>query len=634
MLDLGERLEFWKNKLQNYYENDYKEFSFSDTTKTEIKKIYPSISFGYTTFKYQNDNQQFIIAPNQWFLIASFCQEYINELNQCKKELETYFQGNLKKYFTQDELGKMRDEKIIPNEVDNLLPKDNNGNLLRKFLTEYEWWTGKKTGGRVISRTEFYDAPILSVCNLIAASSDLVTRITKNLIGKEDLIEAIKKDAEENTINPPQNKKYENLIQSDNINEFALKVFKYFYDGEWDKLLDKTCKKVNKGYIKHSNRILNDFIRERDPNDSALPNFVRIEGTNIFFNQTWEQENPEKTLVSDNLKKYFKEEFPLYKLTDKNGEYLLLKNNIDFKHNRLVYGAPGTGKSYDLNKDSKQFGTNLTRITFYPDYTYGKFVGSYKPVSKGEDGIGYEFVPGPFLLALEKAKDQPYLLIIEEINRANAAAVFGEAFQLLDRKNGASEYGVELDPMAQTWCQKKELLDENGLLKLPSNFYIWATMNSADQGVFPLDAAFKRRWSSQFVSIDDGVNAIEAWQIEYQGTKVNWNKLRTAINEQIQASNVAEDKLIGPFFLKEEELSDEKAIKYKLLLYLKDDVARHRPSMVFNTNVCGTTFSSIQKAYDANQAIFVDPIQKIINDAKVDTDTPQANSEGEDNDQE
>ncbi|WP_281613145.1 AAA family ATPase [Flammeovirga sp. SubArs3] len=294
---------------------------------------------------------------------------------------------------------------------------------------------------------------------------------------------------------------------------------------------------------------------------------------------------------------------------------------INKPHNRLVYGAPGTGKSYKLKKDSSAFGGNMKRITFYPDYSYSKFVGSYKPVSNKkktskfatsyksiskDNTISYEFVPGPFLEAVKKSKDNkdgkgiPYLLIIEEINRANAASVFGEVFQLLDRDNGVSEYGITLSTEAQQWLLDNGIiksLDEE--LKLNNKLYIWATMNSADQGVFPLDAAFKRRWKLEGTSIndEDSIKAIADWEITFLGKKYSWNTFRTEINEQLSSEKIGanEDKLIGPFFLKEEELDDDSVIKNKLIHYLRENVVRHNPTQLFNAEYA-KSFSKILDA--------------------------------------
>lgn len=270
--------------------------------------------------------------------------------------------------------------------------------------------------------------------------------------------------------------------------------------------------------------------------------------------------------------------------TDKNIDK---DTDIGKERNRIIFGAPGTGKSHKLEDDSKLFGENMERVTFHPNYSYAQFVGTYKPI-QGENptDIKYEYVPGPFMRTYVNALNNPekkFLLLIEEINRANVAAVFGDIFQLLDRKNGVSEYSIATSEdikkhlLEKLDCLKNqdinELSDEEKKMylemKIPENMYIWATMNSADQGVFPMDTAFKRRWEFEYISVNEPeqVAKIEKYVIPMcanteQGYYVNWNDLRTRINSiLIDNCKVNEDKLLGPFFISKNVLDDIKANK-------------------------------------------------------------------------
>ena len=285
-----------------------------------------------------------------------------------------------------------------------------------------------------------------------------------------------------------------------------------------------------------------------------------------------------------------------------------LAPKIEKKRNRIFFGAPGTGKSHKLDEERcKFFGEdNYERVTFYPTYTYQQFVGAYKPcVENDTDGkkqITYRFVEGPFLRLLTQAYLNPkanFLLIIEELNRANAAAVFGDTFQLLDRKkDGTSEYPVALSE------DIKQYFRDNGLklreLYLPDNFYIWTTMNSADQGVFPVDTAFKRRWDFEYLTIDRNEKQIETYSFKFNDGGYRWNDIRKAINNAlIVDARVNEDKLLGPFFISLETLqnADSKefieTFKSKVIMYLFEDAARHNPGTIFKGDRCELTYSSI-----------------------------------------
>lgn len=299
---------------------------------------------------------------------------------------------------------------------------------------------------------------------------------------------------------------------------------------------------------------------------------------------------------------------------------------INHPHNRILFGAPGTGKSHTLKKNSKESfkEENVERVTFHPNYSYSQFVGTYKPkpVTVGGTDITYEYVSGPFLRQLvaaiksmNESKNQGtipenYLLIIEEINRANVASVFGDIFQLLDRDGGESEYSITTSEDMRAHLSDKlgGNKEEYKSIKLPSNFYIWATMNSADQGVFPMDTAFKRRWSFEYIDIDAGEEKIEDIIVELgkNKEKVKWNKLRNKINDKLINLNINEDKLLGPFFLSIEELQNQSkfdsAFKSKLLMYLYEDVLRHKKGEFFKTSQTGelntSTYSKLVNSYD------------------------------------
>lgn len=308
--------------------------------------------------------------------------------------------------------------------------------------------------------------------------------------------------------------------------------------------------------------------------------------------------------------------------SDENYDRNEVKNKM-YVHNLLYFGAPGTGKSFAVKKELKTIISSnepkifinekeheyYERVTFRADSTYGNFIGAYKPVplSGLSQGITYKFVPGPFMRLYVEAWKNPknnYVLLIEELNRAEAASVFGDIFQLLDRYNdGFSEYDITTTEELKKFISLadinvnnlKEIKEEysknhsgevidvdsiaNGeIMILPPNLYIRATMNSADQGVFPIDTAFKRRWSTCYLQIDDGEMSIPKTAIiEVAGKQVRWNDLRKAINNVLKRK-VNEDKLMGPFFIKMSEMSSIEACTYafknKVLDYLVNDAAK------------------------------------------------------------
>jgi 5-methylcytosine-specific restriction enzyme B len=220
-------------------------------------------------------------------------------------------------------------------------------------------------------------------------------------------------------------------------------------------------------------------------------------------------------------------DFQEHTIYEGDPSYLISKDVLSKRGiNLILYGAPGTGKSYEINK---RYPNNRIRVTFHPEYSYHDFIGSYKPlplykskeesyqlytyegkeINVGEPIIDYQFVPGPFTLALKKAllnEHENITLVIEELNRANAPSVFGDIFQLLDRDNtGKSEYSIK--PSSELYSYLKKdinwLQDE---IYIPHNMNIVATMNSADQGVYVLDSAFKRRWNFEYMPIHlDGI---------------------------------------------------------------------------------------------------------------------------------
>ena len=294
----------------------------------------------------------------------------------------------------------------------------------------------------------------------------------------------------------------------------------------------------------------------------------------------------------------------------------------------IYYGAPGTGKSHRIKKLLKEMNVpkeNIFRTTFHPDSDYSSFVGAYKPTMKpvdekyrnvvGKDEeIAYSFVPQTFIKAYIQAYKKPnenVYIIIEEINRGNCAQIFGDLFQLLDRDdNGVSEYPIKADSDLEMYL-KGELKDypdgiKDGELCLPSNLYIWATMNTSDQSLFPIDSAFKRRWDWEYEPIK---YENSKWEIEIDGNMYFWTLFQKEVNNRIFEATNSEDKMLGDFFVKpNNNVISEKQFINKVLFYLWNDVCKDGDGDIFKTDDNkDVKFSDL---YDTNASVTLKSMMK------------------------
>ena len=262
----------------------------------------------------------------------------------------------------------------------------------------------------------------------------------------------------------------------------------------------------------------------------------------------------------------------------------------------IFYGAPGTGKSNTIKRytDIAEEDGRVIRTTFHPDSDYSTFVGAYKPTMKEsritkdgvtitEEKIVYAFCPQAFTNAYVKAwsTTEDVYLVIEEINRGNCAQIFGDLFQLLDRKGGVSEYPVEADTDLRNYLQKElattnredipEKVKSGEKLMLPKNLYIWATMNTSDQSLFPIDSAFKRRWEWKYMKIKN--HPEENYRIKIGEGEQDWWEFIKKINEIIASMTSSADKQLGYFFCTAKDgVIDEETFVSKVIFYLWNDV--------------------------------------------------------------
>ena len=465
-----------------------------------------------------SSKKSLLVIPNQWVYIAACCCQYYIELVKYKKKLENFgFTDDMYEacHPSKDNKGIPENQKtkeVCKEKAEHFLESydGTDKELLVKFLWDYEFWGG----GKNIKRSnDFTDSPVLNIANTINASSSLIGAIVKGL-------------ANQNCLNL--------LLEST----------------EWKS----------------------------------------FEGSSASTTST--KKNPESTI-------------PLQ---------------------QIFYGASGTGKSHAINELTA--GKDVIRTTFHPDTDYSTFVGAYKPTSKSvpvmtvigtnavpvkdkngkemmEDKIVYEYVSQAFLQAYvaawrkycdvqEGEEPMDEFLVIEEINRGNCAQIFGDLFQLLDRGDeGFSEYPIKADSDMKKLLEKEfeglEIKNKEGInalfkggkdivaevlagdvLLLPNNLYIWATMNTSDQSLFPIDSAFKRRWDWNYVPISD---AGKNWMIEVNGVQYDWWNFLEAINDKVYHATYSEDKKLGYFFCKAKDgvISADKFVS-KVIFYLWNDV--------------------------------------------------------------
>ncbi len=438
--------------------------------------------------------------------------------------------------------------------------------FLKNFITDYSWWHGAKT----IDRADFFVSPILTCAGLVNASQTFVADLCAFLAGKDKLTDAV--------------------IKSVETTDTGLGFANCFY-------------RSNLG--------------------------IPLDLLNLPLQQ-------------------------------------------------IYYGAPGTGKSYEINEITKKH--SAIRTTFHPDSDYSTFVGAYKPVMSQvelrdvsghvviEDGkklkeerITYKYVKQAFLKAYLAAWQKyanggfldPQFLIIEEINRGNCAQIFGDLFQLLDRGDfGFSTYPIEADTDLQAEISKAfgeggeyalgegfniegvvsgydgitEAVKEGRVLLLPDTLYIWATMNTSDQSLFPIDSAFKRRWDWKYVKITD---AKKGWKIKCGSEECDWWTFVTEINKKIAKETSSDDKKMGYFFCKPDNgntISEDKFVG-KVLFYLWNDVFKDGDTSLFKVGEY-TEEATFEAFYNDDNTVNIEAIRKYLVAVVGDNNIKSGNEKG------
>ena len=680
--DLKEIYELANSRFSQY---DGKDFILPEAFKSQVREInnyhisYNKYSAVIKTRENPTDSLS-IYLPNQWFYVASYFTELYNELIRYK----FYAQKAVNKERLKDLNGSSLNNEET-NKIDNLDLDSESKERLKKFITNYSWWHGAKT----IDRGDFFVSSILNGARLVNASQSYVADLCAFLSNKPELVKIIIEGEESNE----EVKVTEKIVDDTKLNTFIFSVVSYLEQNEGLDPIAKYAQNVEKGTpIKVSKpdlfHLVGMFIETsiedlQNRNASSTRWFdkeFKLGERNVYLSTQWVATENYQLTFSDFVKLIHHCYDGKYTCKLNNGVYELYATRSKGKKSdkllqQIFYGAPGTGKSYEINRITKD--KEVIRTTFHPDSDYSTFVGAYKPTSievpmrdvtgkviiengqkVTENRIVYEFVEQAFLQAYIKAWNAyaevedgetatEQFLVIEEINRGNCAQIFGDLFQLLDRNDyGFSDYPIQADKdmkkqLAKAFNGKtianaesinsiydKDVVSKvlsGEILLLPNNLYIWATMNTSDQSLFPIDSAFKRRWDWKYIPICEGKeNGVAlGWKIKANEKEYDWWDFIEKINAEINEQTKSEDKKLGYFFCKAKNgIVEAETFVSKVIFYLWNDVFKDQAfaSDIFRDGENELTFNSF---YDENKngkpVIKEDKVELFLNNLGVKT---------------
>ena len=597
-------------EIEENLQHDIKDlFKSNDEKDVRIMKYTSSVAI----------DQNRIVFPNQYFLFAAMCYDFAKELiKYC-----IFFDENIR---PSQSLKDALTQKKYTDEFNNLFNNEIDREYFKQFLDSEDFRPGKKffNGDKVRGTKDIFGSCILKKLNVPDSSSNYLGNIVYYLAQNDTLYQKIRAELLKTEI-----------VQSSKAADFLRKVLTNTL------ILDKDFSAIHdfdnnsKEFLK-----LNGFNVGRNSNN--LPTRNSDYDSTILWSYNGVTYYANLEITPNAMETLF---FPAYNhaynhifsLAKENNQYVMWK----FKNTRekkthspvqiIYYGVPGCGKSHQIQEDLKAKGITeenhqQKRVVFHPDYCNADFVGQILPITNRNGGIRYQFKAGPFTKILRDAYEYPdkeFALIIEEINRGNAAAIFGDLFQLLDRKRnsdpiekvngnsygpGWSDYCIENDYINAYFrgaYDSEEIpvplppktlgnitFNDNVDIRLPPNLSLYATMNTSDQNVFTLDNAFQRRWEMKLISNDlenDEAHPDEKAQYnqEIGNTGVKWGAFRDEINKIIMQSaeenglSSMEDKRLGGWFItpkKNPEAGEnaqpvitKKAFAEKVLKYLWDD---------------------------------------------------------------
>ncbi|MDY6456804.1 AAA family ATPase [Acinetobacter faecalis] len=631
-----------KNSVENLRKKfisieHWDEITFNDDHKAKLLEL-ESVEYVYDHsihIKIEGETNH-IIIPSQYVLYAIAIKSFATNVYNFIEAFEKYKnQSGLDNNKIADEIeNKSLNYSILglDSYSENLGPKifwDEKLNLDAKSIVNVK--AGKN---QLRGLSDFFGSIVLKPINIPNASASILGKFIYNLCKNSKIYSYLEMEFIKNLP----------LIIKDNIiKNFAYQIFDFLisYDN-----LSKIKHLISKNSATHNTYSIKDdaisltsiFTTSPTPllETYILKNDIRIFPEPLFFDKEYYYFSTEWTFQKGSrldlenlitiLKKYYPEFYfenlandyfykPSVALTKKiNIQTIKSTSKTKYCHhgeNIIYFGAPGTGKSKTIDDLIDE--NNSVRTVFHAETYYSDFVGCLKP-TMGDDGIEYNFQVGPFTEMLIKALNDPehhYYLVIEEINRAKSAAVFGEIFQLLDRENGESKYSIKINDQDLLKVFAENLLTPltNNLIKIPKNLSILATMNTSDQAVEPMDTAFKRRWKYVYKPIDFTTCAKGNFLIKRSigDITVSWEALAKHINDFLANLEIPEDRHLGPWFVKDEEISTSDKAKdtlgSKILMYLWDDVLRHEgKSELFSSEI--KTYGQLISKLNNDEIIF------------------------------
>ena len=591
-----------------------------------------------------------IIIPSQYVLYAIAVKSFATNIYNFIETFEKYkTQSGLDNNKIADEItNKSLNYSILglDSYSENLGPKifwDEKLNLDAKSIVNVK--AGKK---QLRGLSDFFGSVVLKPINIPNSSSSILGKFIYNLCKKSTIYSYLEMEFIKNLP----------LIIKDNaIKNFAYQIFDFLisYDNlsKIKHLISKNSAMHNTYSIKEEAISLTSIfttssipLLEKD----IVANDIRVFSEPLFYDKDYYYFSTEWTfkkgsrLDLENLITILKKYYPEFYFENLANDYFykpstpptininipIIKSTSTKKYsspgeNVIYFGAPGTGKSNTIDDLIDE--NNSVRTVFHAETYYSDFVGCLKP-TMGTDGVEYNFQVGPFTETLIKALNDPdhhYYLVIEEINRAKSATVFGEIFQLLDRNNGESKYSIKINDQDLIKVFEQNLLSPltNNLIKIPKNLSILATMNTSDQAVEPMDTAFKRRWKYVYMPIDfDKTHEVTKAPLHAQGNfkiirkdandkneiiQVSWKDLALKLNDFLSNLDVPEDRHFGQWFVKDDEILDlDKAkdtLGSKILMYLWDDVLRHEGKSEIFTNEI-KTYGQLISRLNNSEVIF------------------------------